>query len=506
MTEDFDPYHRWLGIPPKYQPPDHYRLLGLETLENDREVIRDAAERQMGHVRQYHLGSHAELSQRILNELAAAKACLLDPDKKAAYDAQFQVQVEPARGLLRAKPLPPHQTPPQGVTTPVVHPAAARTPPPLPASAVAPARQARATTRRLLLLGLVAAAAGTGLVVAMILWGAGRDPRSVTVAPTRGEQAQISPKKPPAVPPQPIAANPPAKPNPKTAPKAAPVDLAPWQQVAGRVASAVVRLQTTGADGQARRIRSAEEERNQIAKTPPPKPADAILFPSGRAFSDDFYRTALANSQQLVFAAAGNPTGILKVKAVGGFPVAYVDAGLSGAAAAFYDKAATMPGVYLGYRNEVRHGLTAAWDEENRPTYSCQYNAGKRDGLCCLFQGGQPRLAAELRDGAYLGILLLAGGKVEKSFPNAAAARADSTAGPMFAEIDKIEAEIGRIEKMMLRKFREEMDDRKEEARRQLAAKQSVQARERSQQRMNQRALDNEDVFRGLKDKGMGRR
>ena len=26
----FDPYHKWLGIPPKQQPPDHYRLLGVE--------------------------------------------------------------------------------------------------------------------------------------------------------------------------------------------------------------------------------------------------------------------------------------------------------------------------------------------------------------------------------------------------------------------------------------------------------------------------------------------
>lgn len=45
MQESFDPYYRWLGIPPKHQPPNHYRLLGLELFENDVEVIRDAAER-----------------------------------------------------------------------------------------------------------------------------------------------------------------------------------------------------------------------------------------------------------------------------------------------------------------------------------------------------------------------------------------------------------------------------------------------------------------------------
>jgi hypothetical protein len=51
VSGTFDPYHRWLGIPPKHQPPNHYRLLGLEPFENDMEVIRDAAERQIAHVR-----------------------------------------------------------------------------------------------------------------------------------------------------------------------------------------------------------------------------------------------------------------------------------------------------------------------------------------------------------------------------------------------------------------------------------------------------------------------
>jgi hypothetical protein len=74
MSEAFDPYHRWLGIPPKYQPPDHYRLLGLEPFESDPEVIEDAAERQMGHVRKHQLGKHRDLSQRILNELGDARA------------------------------------------------------------------------------------------------------------------------------------------------------------------------------------------------------------------------------------------------------------------------------------------------------------------------------------------------------------------------------------------------------------------------------------------------
>jgi antitoxin component YwqK of YwqJK toxin-antitoxin module len=99
MPEAFDPYHRWLGIHPKDQPPHHYRLLGIDLFENDAEVIRDAAERQMAHVRKYQLGKHSAISQKILNELAAAKACLFDPVKKAKYDDSL-------KSTLNSPPLP----------------------------------------------------------------------------------------------------------------------------------------------------------------------------------------------------------------------------------------------------------------------------------------------------------------------------------------------------------------------------------------------------------------
>jgi hypothetical protein len=110
VTQDFDPYHRWLGIPPSQQPANHYRLLGLELFETDPEVIRDAADRQMGHVRRYQLGPRQELSQRILNELGAARGYLLNPEKRAAYDARLRVELLPAVGESL-----PEQTPPPSV-------------------------------------------------------------------------------------------------------------------------------------------------------------------------------------------------------------------------------------------------------------------------------------------------------------------------------------------------------------------------------------------------------
>lgn len=88
----FDPYHKWLGIPAQEQPPNHYRLLGIELFESDRDVIANAADRQMAHVRAFQLGEHAEVCRKILNEFAAARVCLLDPARKQEYDHQLRVE------------------------------------------------------------------------------------------------------------------------------------------------------------------------------------------------------------------------------------------------------------------------------------------------------------------------------------------------------------------------------------------------------------------------------
>lgn len=116
MSEQFDPYHRWLGISPKDQPPHHYRLLGIDLFESDPEVIRDAAEQRIAHVRTYQLGRHMAVSQQILNELGAAKACLLDAVRKAAYDATLRESIAPAAPAPPEPVVPPPKpepTPPQ---------------------------------------------------------------------------------------------------------------------------------------------------------------------------------------------------------------------------------------------------------------------------------------------------------------------------------------------------------------------------------------------------------
>jgi hypothetical protein len=95
MSDTFDPYHVWLGIPPAAQPPDHYRLLGLERFEADPTVIDNAADRQMAHIRACQTGPHGQASQKLLTEIAVARGCLHDPVAKASYDEKL-VKTEPS--------------------------------------------------------------------------------------------------------------------------------------------------------------------------------------------------------------------------------------------------------------------------------------------------------------------------------------------------------------------------------------------------------------------------
>lgn len=86
MSGSFDPYHKWLGIPPREQPANHYRLLGLELFEDDREVIKRSVDRQMSYVDSVRNDECAQAAETLLEQLGRARDCLLDAEKKALYD------------------------------------------------------------------------------------------------------------------------------------------------------------------------------------------------------------------------------------------------------------------------------------------------------------------------------------------------------------------------------------------------------------------------------------
>ena len=130
FVEPFDPYLQWLGIPRHERPVDPYRLLGLNRFESDVSVIARAADERMTLVRSYQTGRRGLESQRIMNELAAAKVCLLNPLSKENLDRSLRqmagttvAEVTPAGAPQTMAPQPPPVKPP-----PV--------PPPLPAPKV----------------------------------------------------------------------------------------------------------------------------------------------------------------------------------------------------------------------------------------------------------------------------------------------------------------------------------------------------------------------------------
>jgi hypothetical protein len=90
----FDPYYEWFRINPKLRvgdaPPDHYALLGLHRYEADPNLIHGAALQRMKELRLRQTGAHADLTQRLMNEVSQARLCLADPARKSQYDFELQ--------------------------------------------------------------------------------------------------------------------------------------------------------------------------------------------------------------------------------------------------------------------------------------------------------------------------------------------------------------------------------------------------------------------------------
>ena len=95
-------YQLWLGIPEEQCPPDHYQLLGLKTFESDPQQIEAAADRRMQLLREQQLGRYRRESQKLLNDVAEARICLLSANEKQSYDRHLAAH----RRTLYLSPLP----------------------------------------------------------------------------------------------------------------------------------------------------------------------------------------------------------------------------------------------------------------------------------------------------------------------------------------------------------------------------------------------------------------
>ena len=93
MHVEFDPYYKWLGIQLKDQPPNYYRLLGIELFESDQNVIASAANQRYVYIRSFQTGEYSTISQKILDEITVAGKCLLNRKQKEIYDHDLKCKL-----------------------------------------------------------------------------------------------------------------------------------------------------------------------------------------------------------------------------------------------------------------------------------------------------------------------------------------------------------------------------------------------------------------------------
>jgi hypothetical protein len=205
----FDPYHKWLGISPAEQPPHYYRLLGITLFEQDDDVISAAADRQMSFIRQHANGPHARDSQRILNELATARLCLLSDARRAKYDIELRAKLEPP------------QAPPSFPTVSKFAATDAAAAAPSIRVRERPSRPAAVDFTRLPVPIIAGVAAGLVVVMALGIWLAARPAKPVAQS-DHSATPQSS-----AAPPTVIASNPSIETSSKPAPAPAPTKPKP---------------------------------------------------------------------------------------------------------------------------------------------------------------------------------------------------------------------------------------------------------------------------------------
>jgi formylglycine-generating enzyme required for sulfatase activity len=185
----FDPYHKWLAIPPEEQPPNHYRLLALPLFEWDADVIDAAAEQRTVFLRSFQTGTNAELAERLLNEVSEARVCLLDGKSKARYDTQLKASQQPAQPVAE-------ETVPEEAPVPLVTPQR---------SVVSKRPSTRTQSRRrpavkpLWQQPWVMATAGA-LVLLLIVFNLGGDDQKPSGSPRGTTASKIDPKQKPKVP------------------------------------------------------------------------------------------------------------------------------------------------------------------------------------------------------------------------------------------------------------------------------------------------------------------
>jgi hypothetical protein len=129
VGDGFDPYKTWLGIPATKRPLTAYTLLGLAPLESDAEKIQQSAGKRRAAVEKHLSGPAAKIAEKVLGQLNESEQLLLDPQRKAKYDAKLKASA-PAQAAAPPQAAPPANAPPAPAAKAAARPVAAPVAPP----------------------------------------------------------------------------------------------------------------------------------------------------------------------------------------------------------------------------------------------------------------------------------------------------------------------------------------------------------------------------------------
>jgi len=467
MSDVFDPYLDWLGIPPSEQPPNHYRLLGLHPFEESREAIQTAVKSQTAWLEALRLGYHGAHAARLLSKVANAGACLVDPESKAAYDKRLREKLASTarKGSAGAK----WPSGSLGWADP-----AARTRW-LAAGVLGTAQLMGVASFWLVVLLLIRQGepsknASSALASQDIRGGdqdagASRQATPPEKDPGTGDEEETLP-----IPPRPGGAMRAPPPKPGSPPlfgarkDTASSIAAPTLAGAGSGVPSGPGAATASAGLPKTRPDSREiADRNAPHDPRRPDPNDSMgqskgspgRNPSGRSSgrTDDSIDLGSGKLLQLRDFAVPRYTieqartyGI-RVQHEDEFDEAYLGSDqerrLNGPAVAYREGQFKLVANYYGGE---RHGIAVLWIGEGQDWYWARYVGGRRDGNCCLFEAGEPTAICECASGRLVTLYLIADRKARKSFPGLDAALEDEEARLVLSDLSDAESEMEEIE------------------------------------------------------------
>ena len=92
MPQKIDPLEAWFGIAPEKQPPDHYRLLGLEQFEPNQDAISEGITKTKASLQKKAKAGYEEEAREVYELVKKAKLILQNPERKEIYDRLLKKQ------------------------------------------------------------------------------------------------------------------------------------------------------------------------------------------------------------------------------------------------------------------------------------------------------------------------------------------------------------------------------------------------------------------------------